>query len=142
MDQSNVTHSEHLCVLIHGYGSFHSAQFSDTDRARRLWGTPVHFANVVKTLRERYSKERLHILVSERNSGYFTYDGIETCGERVCQEIEKEIEKLARDGRVLKKLSIVGYSLGGLVARYVIGLLYSKRIFEKIEPAVSISVLS
>ena len=37
-------------------------------------------------------------------------------------------------GGAIKKLSIVGYSLGGLVARYTIGLLYSKGWFEKIKP--------
>jgi hypothetical protein len=99
----------------------------------------VHLTNVVNVLREKYPKDRLHILVAERNSGYFTYDGIETGGERVCQEIEEEIEKLAREGQTIKKLSIVGYSLGGLVSRYAIGLLYSKGFFEKIAPVVSIS---
>jgi hypothetical protein len=102
-----------------------------------LWGTPAHLANVAKVLGEKHPKERLHILVAARNSGYSTLDGIETGGERVCQEIEEGIEKFAREGQVIKKLSIVGYSLGGLVARYVIGLLYSKKFFDNIEPVVS-----
>lgn len=34
----------------------------------------------------------------------------------------------------MKKISIVGYSLGGLVARYAIGLLYHKGLFDKVEP--------
>ena len=37
-------------------------------------------------------------------------------------------------GSEIKKLSIVGYSLGGLVARYIIGLLYSKGWFERMKP--------
>jgi hypothetical protein len=55
-------------------------------------------------------------------------------GERVCQEIEEEIEKLAKAGQEIKRISLVGYSLGGLVARFCVGLLYSKGFFEKITP--------
>ena len=62
------------------------------------------------------------------------YDGIEIAGERVTQEIEDAVEDLARDGQQIKKLSMVGYSLGGLVARYAIGLLYSKGWFDRVEP--------
>ena len=41
---------------------------------------------------------------------------------------------MEKNGTDIKKLSIVGYSLGGLVARYIIGLLYSKGWFERIRP--------
>lgn len=94
-------------------------------------------ANVAKVLRAKFPEEVLHILVAKRNSGSFTYDGIELGGERVCKEIEEELDKLAREGQIIKKLSIVGYSLGGLVSRYAVGLLYSRGVFEKIEPVVS-----
>ena len=103
-----------------------------------LWGNPLHLKNVAKVLREKYGEDKLHILVAKRNSGSFTYDGIELGGERVCQEIEEELEKLSNDGQTIKKLSIVGYSLGGLVARYAVGLLESRGVFENIEPFVSI----
>ena len=62
------------------------------------------------------------------------YDGIDVGGERVAQEIEEKLQELAHDGHDIKKLSMVGYSLGGLIARYAIGLLHSKGWFEKIEP--------
>jgi predicted esterase len=91
---------------------------------------------MAKALRAKHSEETLHILVAKRNSGSFTYDGIELGGERVCQEIEEEIEKLARAGQTIRKISLVGYSLGGLVARYAVGLLDSKGVFEKIKPVV------
>ncbi len=76
----------------------------------------------------------VHILVATSNTGSFTYDGIELGGERVAQEIEDTLEKLARSGQEIKKLSIVGYSLGGLIARYAIGLLNSKDWFDTVEP--------
>ncbi|KAN0112712.1 DUF676 domain containing protein [Hyaloscypha variabilis] len=109
--------AQHLCVLVHG-----------------LWGNPNHLEVVAKSLREKHPEESLHILVAKRNSGSFTYDGIELGGERVCQEIEEEIEKLAKAGQEIKRISLVGYSLGGLVARFCVGLLYSKGFFEKITP--------
>lgn len=91
---------------------------------------------MAQSLRAKHPQETLHILVAKRNSGNFTYDGIELGGERVCQEIEEEIEKLAKAGQEIKRLSMVGYSLGGLVARYAIGLLHSKGFFDKITPVV------
>lgn len=103
---------------------------------RRLWGNPKHLSYIASSLRSEIPEDKLEILVAARNSGSFTYDGIELGGERVTQEIEQKIEELARRGQVIRKLSIAGYSLGGLVARYAIGLLYHKGYFEdgKIEP--------
>jgi dienelactone hydrolase len=92
---------------------------------------------VASVLRERHSEDKIHILVAKRNSGNFTYDGIELGGERVTHEIEETLEDLARNGQEIRKLSVIGYSLGGLVARYAIGLLYSKGWFDKLEPVVS-----
>jgi triacylglycerol esterase/lipase EstA (alpha/beta hydrolase family) len=91
---------------------------------------------VAKALRDRYSKSRLDILIPKRNAGNFTYDGIELGGERATQEIEDRLEELSRSGNSIKKISIVGYSLGGLVARYAIGLLYSKGWLDKLEALV------
>lgn len=103
----------------------------------RLWGNPDHLTVMARLLREKHPGESLHILVAKRNAGSFTYDGIARGGERVFQEIEEELEKLAKAGQEIKKISLVGYSLGGLVARYTIGLLYSKGYLERIKPVVS-----
>ncbi|RDA90490.1 hypothetical protein CP533_3027 [Ophiocordyceps camponoti-saundersi (nom. inval.)] len=105
--------ADHLCVLVHG-----------------LWGDPSHMKNIAKALRSLYSRDRLCLLLAKRNSGSFTYDGIELGGERVCAEIEEELQN--RAGKV-KKLSIVGYSLGGLVSRYAVGLLYAKGLLDEVE---------
>jgi len=100
-----------------------------------FWGDPKDLDSIAKYLYEKHPS--LHLLIAKRNSGNFTYDGIELGGERVCREIEERIQELARDGRPVTKLSLIGYSLGGLIARYAIGLLYSKGVFEDIEPVVS-----
>lgn len=89
--------------------------------------------NVARRLRAQYSEEKLYILVAKRNSGSFTYDGIELGGERLCREIEEQLDDIKSRGGNIKKLSIAGYSLGGLVARYAVGLLYSKGVLDQLE---------
>ncbi|KAH6625310.1 lipase/serine esteras-like protein [Boeremia exigua] len=108
----NVTH---LVVLVHG-----------------LWGNPAHLKYLTDSIRERYPD--LDVLVPKNNSGSFTYDGIELGGERVADEVETRLEELKQEGHTIEKFSITGYSLGGLVARYAIGLLYHKGVFEQIQP--------
>jgi len=108
--------ADHLCVLVHG-----------------LWGNPSHMASVAKTIRAQYPPEKVYLLVAKRNSGSFTYDGIECGGERVCLEIEEELESIKGRGGNIKKISIVGYSLGGLVARYAIGLLHARGVLDNLE---------
>jgi hypothetical protein len=90
-------------------------------------------ASVAKALRAQYPPDQVYILVAKRNSGSFTYDGIELGGERVCLEIEEELETIKSKGGNIKKLSIVGYSLGGLVARYAIGLLFARGVLDSLE---------
>lgn len=94
--------------------------------------------NIAKGLRSRYSPDELYMLLATRNSGSFTYDGIELGGERVCAEIEEELRAIESRGGKVTKLSIVGYSLGGLVSRYAVGLLYAKGILDTVECMVSL----
>jgi triacylglycerol esterase/lipase EstA (alpha/beta hydrolase family) len=103
-----------------------------------LWGNPEHLKFLQNSLRDKYAEDPLHILLVKSNAGSFTYDGVDTGGERVANEILQSIDEFARDGTEIKKISVIGYSLGGVVARYAIGLLYSKGLFERIEPVVSI----
>jgi hypothetical protein len=100
----------------------------------RLWGQPKHLKNLAAALQADYAADKLHVLVTKSNSNSFTYDGIELGGERTTNEIEQEIERLEQTGSKITKISIVGYSLGGLVARYVVGLLFSKGYFERMQP--------
>ncbi|PYH45511.1 lipase ROG1 family protein [Aspergillus saccharolyticus JOP 1030-1] len=109
--------ADHLCVLVHG-----------------LWGNPSHLDFIATSLRDRYNEDRLHILVAKRNSGNYTYDGIELGGERLAHEVEETLANLAEEGHNIRKLSFVGYSLGGLVARYALGLLYARGWLDKLEP--------
>jgi hypothetical protein len=74
-----------------------------------------------------------------------TYDGIDWGGERVTQEVRQRMfptiaqifdlkTKLETNGETITKFSITGYSLGGLVARYVIGILYQRSFFSSVTP--------
>ena len=73
------------------------------------------------------------IYKAENNEGYRTLDGIDVCGLRIVREIHGKITALKETGDVVK-ISIVGYSLGGLISRYVIGILYHQGLFKEIEP--------
>jgi len=88
---------------------------------------------IAQSLRAQYPRDKLYLLVAKRNSGSFTYDGVELGGERVCHEIEEELETIKNKGGKIKKLSVVGYSLGGLVARYAIGLLFARGVLDNLE---------
>lgn len=102
----------------------------------RLWGNPVHLDYVSSSLRKEFPEEKLHVFLPKRNAGSFTYDGIELGGERVAHEVLEEIDNLEKEGKKVEKFSIVGYSLGGLVARYSVGLLHSKGLFDKLQATV------
>ncbi|KAJ5100327.1 hypothetical protein N7456_006379 [Penicillium angulare] len=116
MMPDNKSQASHLCVLVHG-----------------LWGNPSHLDYVASALRDRYD-EQLVIISPKANSGNYTYDGIELGGERLVHEIEETLESLAEKGQKVTKISIVGYSLGGLLSRYAIGLLNARGWFDRLEP--------
>ncbi|MCJ1306808.1 hypothetical protein MMC25_000451 [Agyrium rufum] len=108
----------HLCVLIHG-----------------LWGNPSHLENLRLSLAKQNPSPNFHVLVAKSNSSNYTYDGIDVGGERVAKEVEDHISSVEKKaGKKITKISVVGYSLGGCVARYAIGLLYSRGLFENIQP--------
>jgi predicted esterase len=110
------THNVHLLVLIHG-----------------MWGNPSHLASMNRIMKETRIHQisvdqdgtTLHVMMPETNKDEGTYDGIDWGGERLATEILQEIEKLESDGRNVVRFSITGYSLGGLLARYVVGCVLS-----------------
>ncbi|CDR38797.1 CYFA0S02e05886g1_1 [Cyberlindnera fabianii] len=121
----------HLLVLVHG-----------------LWGNKNHFEYINQQIEEYRAKlssdEQLVIYRTSDNEGYKTLDGIDVCGLRVAKEIKDQINLLnglGDDGDStgttkdrVTKFSIVGYSLGGLISRYAIGILYHQGYFDTIEP--------
>ena len=109
---SGSAHEVHLAVLIHG-----------------MWGYPGHLAEAARIMTETLVEPsqddadgvRVRVLVSDANAQENTYDGIDWGGERVAQEVLEEVSKVESEGGKVTRLSVMGYSLGGLIARYVIG---------------------
>nr|CAG8550245.1 9240_t:CDS:2 [Entrophospora candida] len=96
-----------------------------------LWGNTGHLKYFVEEFKKRHGEN----LNSECNESGYTYDGIDVCGDRLVEEIKKE-EKIIQENNNFKitKFSIIGYSLGGFIARYAIGILYFQGFFNNIEP--------
>ncbi|KAL0950171.1 hypothetical protein HGRIS_010164 [Hohenbuehelia grisea] len=114
--------SVHLLVLVHG-----------------MWGHPGHLSELARIIKERKAEPNedgveLRVLSAETNRDSSTYDGIDWGGERVADEVMDEIAKLAKDGLKVTHFSITGYSLGGLVSRYVVGILHQRNFFEAVQP--------
>jgi hypothetical protein len=112
----------HLIVLSHG-----------------LWGTQDHFAYVEETLQNNlkinYPNKIFRTYKTKSNEKFKTYDGIDMCGSRVADEIFIETARLLDKHNLrVSEFSLIGYSLGGLIARFTIGILTYKKYFEHIKP--------
>jgi len=110
----------HLLILQHG-----------------LHGSYSDFDFLGEKLRTRY-KDAYFVYAARSNSSSIlkTQDGIATAGNRLYAEILEIVSKLPQ----LNKISFIGHSLGGLIARYVIGKFYEAGFFEKLNPIYFVSI--
>jgi len=112
--------SVHLLVLIHG-----------------MWGNPDHLLELHRIIRETrsYSEDvELQVLLAETIRDDATYDGIDWGGESVAREVMERAEELKSNGKTLARFSVTGYSLGGLLARYLVGILHQRGFFNNVTP--------
>ncbi|XP_039064459.1 uncharacterized protein LOC120209548 [Hibiscus syriacus] len=65
---------------------------------------------------------------SERNSSTLTFDGVDVMGDRLAEEVKNVISHHPS----VQKISFVGHSLGGLIARYAIARLYEREQTQEI----------
>ncbi|THU52925.1 hypothetical protein C4D60_Mb10t09030 [Musa balbisiana] len=100
---------DHLLVLVHGIG----ASSSDWTYSKAV-------------LKKRLGSNFL-IYASSCNSYTKTFDGIDRAGRRLADEVLSVIHKTGS----LKKISFTAHSLGGLIARYTIAVLYSSDTLQK-----------
>ncbi|VVT44467.1 uncharacterized protein SAPINGB_P000426 [Magnusiomyces paraingens] len=111
----------HLVVLVHG-----------------LWGSADHMEYLRKAILANNpptESSTVVVLVANSFALYYTYDGIDVCGARVASEVIDQIALLEKPAsHKVTSISVVGYSLGGLIARYAIGLLHSYRLFDTVNP--------
>lgn len=111
----------HLIVLAHG-----------------LWGSCTNLARVESVIHHTLGKSNLctfHTFAPTSFAHFKTYDGIEAIGEYLIEELFKHLEILHDEhGITITEISFIGYSLGGLVVRYVIGELFDAGMFQTIKP--------
>lgn len=109
----------HLVILVHG-----------------LWGVPAHMEYLELQVLQLKQKcpETIATYKTNSHSKFVTYDGIDVNGKRVRDEIVQQKEELERGGNKVTKLSVIGYSLGGLILRYAIGILYKEGFFNEVIP--------
>lgn len=104
----------HLVAFLHG-----------------LWGSAGDFANFVEFLTSQDdAKEYIFLPLSQNTS---TMDGVSVGAERALKEVSLTLEKNVDQ---VDRISIVGHSLGGIYARYLVYLLDQQGFFEKLEPVV------
>ncbi|ODQ57953.1 hypothetical protein WICANDRAFT_34343 [Wickerhamomyces anomalus NRRL Y-366-8] len=114
------TEEGHLFVLVHG-----------------LWGGASHLRAIEETIHSTVSDstEKICTIRPKSSALFKTYDGIEIVGQRMLIEVLQEVQHLLHvDGIAITKISFVGYSLGGLISRYIIGELEKLKFFETVEP--------
>ena len=73
-------------------------------------------------------------LAAQNSAGNLTCDGIDLCGERLAEEVYNEVWNRKKNGASYTAISLVAYSLGGLVSRYAIGALYRRGVFDTVTP--------
>nr|KIR83289.1 lipid particle protein [Cryptococcus tetragattii IND107] len=119
----------HVVLLIHG-----------------LWGSPAHLAEAKQELEAAWGEgegEELVVMVAGGMTSQLTYDGIDVCASRVAWELDEKVKELDAHGKHVAKFSLAGYSLGGLVARYLVGLLHSRSpSFFRLHKPVAFSTLA
>jgi len=103
-----------------------------------MWGNPLDLSEIQKHLMSDKHPED-SILVSSVNKFVRTYDGIDVCAERLVGEIKEHI-KIENSILWPEKISFVGYSAGGLIIRYAIGILHDFNFFDHVKPHKFITV--
>ncbi|GAV52686.1 hypothetical protein ZYGR_0AG06770 [Zygosaccharomyces rouxii] len=115
--------SKHLFVLIHG-----------------LWGNHGHMKSLMEVYGKQFGSPEIVFFSPSENALFKTFDGIEIIGYRTLLEIYQFITSF-KDGPITK-ISVLGYSMGGLVARFVLGKMFGeyRDLFEGIEPQIFITM--
>ncbi|KAI7869776.1 putative serine esterase-domain-containing protein [Spinellus fusiger] len=103
-----------------------------------LWGKGEHMDALYKELEATHS-DTASILNIRVNESKYTYDGIDICGERLAEKICMHVKELQFNKKKVTRFSIIGYSLGGLIARYALGILHENGFFNTIEPQAFIT---
>ena len=113
---STIATVNHLFVFHHG-----------------MWGVSAHLDYIAETVVKTHKSPDVNIfpLMVKKNEIFRSYSGIRACAQRLKEEIEEEMDRLED---VMTHISFIGYSAGGLICRYCLGLLEDNGFFEKVVP--------
>nr|XP_019012466.1 uncharacterized protein I206_03314 [Kwoniella pini CBS 10737]OCF51247.1 hypothetical protein I206_03314 [Kwoniella pini CBS 10737] len=116
----------HLIVLTHGlYGS--SINLAAVKEELINLSSPLPLPSSPSTSRSAGPALETVVYLPTGIKGPKTWDGIDVCAHRIVEEIDREIERLEDDGKDVVGFSVMGYSLGGLISRYIIGILHARQ---------------
>ena len=73
------------------------------------------------------------------NRKILTYEGIDVCGDRIVDALESEHLSASFSPKITT-ISFIGYSLGGLINRYVIGKLFAHGHFSHVKPKFFVTI--
>ncbi|CBI19341.3 hypothetical protein VitviT2T_027393 [Vitis vinifera] len=86
-----------------------------------LIGSAQNWKFAAKQLLKKYPKDVI-VHCSKANYSMSTFDGVDVMGNRLAEEVLLVIKRYPD----VQKISFIGHSLGGLVARYAIARLYER----------------
>ncbi|EDO15658.1 hypothetical protein Kpol_473p17 [Vanderwaltozyma polyspora DSM 70294] len=128
--------AKHLVILLHG-----------------LWGNYKHMDSLLemfqKVINDRgsdsndsdagNSNSNFVFYSAMENAKFKTLDGIEIVGYRTLIEISQFIKNSKYQ---FNKISVIGYSLGGIIGRFIIGKMFTdcKEIFEGMQPILFLTL--
>ncbi|KAK9270954.1 hypothetical protein L1049_026542 [Liquidambar formosana] len=90
-------------------------------------GSAQNWRYAAKQLLKKYRQDVV-VHCSECNPALLTFDGVDVMGDRLAEEVILVIKRHPN----VQKISFVGHSLGGLVARYAIARLYGRDPMRKL----------
>ncbi|XP_011074317.1 uncharacterized protein LOC105159074 [Sesamum indicum] len=99
----------HLVVMVNG-----------------IIGSAQNWRYAAKQFVKAYPNDVL-VHCSESNSSMLTFDGVDVMGKRLADEVISVVNRHPN----LQKISFVGHSLGGLIARYAIAELHRRDLMSK-----------
>ncbi|KAK3029127.1 hypothetical protein RJ639_038832 [Escallonia herrerae] len=116
----------HLVVMVNGIiGSAQNWRFAAKQFVKKYPSDVI-----VHSIASSLTSDALTSVIragSESNSAMLTFDGVDVMGKRLADEVLSVIKRHPD----LQKISFIGHSLGGLVARYAIAKLYGQESTRK-----------
>ncbi|KAF2323918.1 hypothetical protein GH714_003981 [Hevea brasiliensis] len=99
---------------------------SESRPIRLIWFAE-NWKFAAKQFLNKYPRDVI-VYCSKTNSGTLTFDGVDVMGARLAEEVISVIKRHPS----VKKISFIGHSLGGLVARYAIAKLYGHDLTKEL----------